>query len=126
MTADSLSAEPWHAEHVPNVAELADPSAWAAHIAQAIVDTLFGTRPIQQLLRWTDAAVYHALVTALSDNSPAPGAPRPAVRRIRISTPAAKVAEVSVLIQMGLRYRAAAMRLEVVGPHWRCTAFDLL
>jgi hypothetical protein len=104
----------------------ADPSMWARHIAQAITDALYGKRPVQQLLRWTDPDAYHAIVTTLEAHAPSAGEPRPAVRSLRVSTPTANVAEVSALVQIGHRYRAAAMRLEGDDRRWRCTAFTLI
>lgn len=103
-----------------------DPHIWAAHIAQAILDTIFGTRPAHQLLRWTDPAVYSTILSATPAHPAAPGAPRPAVRSVRISMPVAHAAEASVLLQLGPRYRAAAMRLDGVGNRWLCTAFELI
>lgn len=40
--------------------------------------------------------------------------------------PAADAAETSVLLQIGTRYRAAAMRLENVDGRWLCTVFELI
>lgn len=103
-----------------------DPHVWAVHIAQAILDTLFGTRPAHQLARWTDSAVYNSILSGTPVGRPASGASRPAVRSIRITTPVAHAAETSVLVQIGARYRAAAMRLECVDRRWLCTAFELI
>lgn len=126
MTPHPLSPKPLAAPPVISGDTLPDPHVWTAHIAQAIVDTLFGTRPARHLARWTDPAVFSSILSATSVHPPTPGAPRPAVRGIRISMPVAGVAEASVLLQIGSRYRAAAMRLEGVGNRWVCTVFELI
>lgn len=126
MTTQPLPAGQPTGSPLPVRGRLPDPHIWAAHIAQAILDTLFGTRPAQQLFRWTDPAVYRTILSATSASPPAPGSPRPAVRSVRIFMPAAHAAEASVLLQVGPRYRAAAMRLEGTGQRWLCTAFQLL
>lgn len=125
MTAQPLAAQP-AASEVASRDALPDPHVWAAHIAQAILDTLLGTRPAHQLARWTDPTVYSAILSATPGHPASPGAPRPAVRGIRISMPVAGVAEASVLVQVGPRFRAAAMRLEGTDNRWLCTAFDLI
>jgi hypothetical protein len=126
VTTQPLATRPLTASPTVSGDPLPDPHVWAAHIAQAILDTLFGTRPAHQLVRWTDPAVYSAILSATSVHVRTPGAPRPAVRSIRVSMPVARAAEASVVLQVGPRYRAAAMRLESVGNRWLCTTFELI
>lgn len=106
--------------------DLPDPRRWSARLAQAIVETLHGHRPIQQLLRWTDDAVYALLADRLESRPRAGWRTRPTIRSIRLCTPADGVAEASVVVQAGPRCRALAMRLEGLDGHWRCTALEII
>lgn len=105
---------------------LPDPRRWSARLAQAIVETLHGHRPVQQLLRWTDDAVYSAITDRLASRPrPTPGT-CPTVRSIRVCTPTDGVAEASAVVQAGHRCRAIAMRLEGLDGQWRCTALEII
>jgi hypothetical protein len=105
---------------------LPEPRRWSARLAQAIVETLHGHRPVQQLLRWTDDAVYSAIIDRLASRPRAAPATRPVVRSIRVCTPTDGVAEASAVIQTGSRCRALAMRLEGLDGQWRCTALEII
>jgi hypothetical protein len=106
--------------------ELPDVRAFSARLAQAIVETLHGQRPIQQLLRWTDETVYGDIADRLAQRPHAVPAAKPVLRGIRICTPTDGIAEASVVVQTGPRCRAVAMRLEGLDGRWRCTAFELV
>lgn len=111
--------------------QLPEPRRWSARLAQAIVETLHGHRPIQQLLRWTDDAVYALIADRLASRRRVPrrrsgGGTRPTIRSIRVCTPADGVAEASVVVQAGSRCRALAMRLEGLDGQWRCTALEII
>ncbi len=105
---------------------LPEPKRWSARLAQAIVETLHGHRPVQQLLRWTDDAVYSAITDRLSSRPRATPGTRPTVRSIRVCTPTDGVAEASAVVQAGQRCRAIAMRLEGLDGQWRCTALEII
>jgi hypothetical protein len=105
---------------------LPEPRRWSARLAQAIVETLHGHRPVQQLLRWTDDAVYTAITNRLASRPRATPRARPTVRSIRVCTPTDGVAEASAVIQTGHRCRAIAMRLEGLDGQWRCTALEII
>lgn len=126
LARSALISEPDAEQSLASRDPVPDPHVWAVHIAQAILDTLFGTRPAHHLARWTDPTVYKSILSATSVRRPVPGAPRPAVRSIRVAMPVAHAAETSVLLQVGTRYRAAAMRLESVNGRWLCTVFELI
>jgi len=112
--------QPTSADHLP------EPRRWSARLAQAIVETLHGHRPIQQLLRWTDDTVYSLIAQRLSSRPRARLGIRPVIRTIRVCNPTDGVAEASVVVQGGRRYRALALRLEGLDGQWRCTALEII
>lgn len=105
-------------------AELPDPKPWAARLVVATVEVLSGRRPVQQLMPWTDDAVYGQIARAVKWRRPAV---RPGVlRSIHVSEPADGVAEVCAVIGSGGRSRAVAARLEGSDGRWRCTTLRLI
>lgn len=105
---------------------LPEPRRWSARLAQAIMETLYGQRPVQQLLRWTDDAVYSRIIGRLPTRPRVTPGVRPTLRSIRVCTPTDGVAEASAVIQVGRRCRALAMRLEGLDGQWRCTALEII
>ncbi len=122
---------------VPGVPESHDdpeplppPHAWAARLAQALAEVLSGTRPAQQLVRWTSLDVYACLRRHVTYRlqTTAMGRARPTqvvLRSVRLSEPVEGIAEVSAVLQIGPRARALALRLEGINGRWRCTAFEM-
>lgn len=126
---------------LPETPELASPAAdrvtavrdtevrsWAARLAQAVVETVGGQRPVSQLVRWTSAEVYRDLERRAALVRKASGAAtrtvRPQVRSIHVCRPTTEVAEVSVHVRHGHRSRALALRLERRGERWLCTVLE--
>ncbi|HEX5995423.1 MAG TPA: Rv3235 family protein [Jiangellales bacterium] len=105
---------------------LPEPRRWSARLAQAIMETVYGQRPVQQLLRWTDDAVYSKIVSRVPSRPRTTPGVRPTLRSIRVCTPTDGVAEASAVVQVGRRCRAIAMRLEGLDGHWRCTALEII
>jgi hypothetical protein len=105
---------------------LPDPRRWAARLTQAAVESLFGPRPVQQLIRWTDDAVYASLVRRVATRSVAVTGAAPVVRSVRLCHIADDVVEAGVVIHAGDRARAVAVRLEGRGDHWLCTALEVI
>ncbi|MEU8225784.1 Rv3235 family protein [Kribbella sp. NPDC048915] len=105
--------------------------AWAGRMAQAVSEVLAGDRPISQLVRFTDDAVFMELnrrVRLLGLNSTADtrGArEKSMVRSVRVFMPEPFVAEVAAHVRHGQRSRAVAFRLEVRRHRWVCTALEL-
>lgn len=124
-----LRLVPAYGERDAEPAPLPPPHAWAARLAQALAEVLSGTRPAQQLVRWTSLDVYACLrrhVThRLQNSAPGRGAPRVALRSVRLSEPLEGIAEVCAVLQIGPRARALALRIEAVNGRWRCTAFEM-
>jgi hypothetical protein len=84
---------------------------WPRQFAQAIVETLAGTRPVRQIIQWsTERAQAHirALGPLLRTNTGA------RIQRVLTSQPAPAVVEVTVIAGFGTRTRAVAMRFEHV------------
>ncbi|MEV6273282.1 Rv3235 family protein [Kribbella sp. NPDC051936] len=105
--------------------------AWSARLAQAISEVLAGDRPISQLVRFADDAVFMELnrrVRLLGMNSTAGtrGAKeKSVVRSVRVFMPEPFIAEVAAHVRHGSRSRAVAFRLEVRRNRWVCTALEL-
>jgi len=110
---------------------LPDARAWGSRLAQAVAEVLAGDRPLSQLVRWTDAVVYMDLnrrvrVLGLTTTATHRGAKeRSAIRSVRVSQPAERVAEIAAHVRYGNRSRAMALRLEVHRGRWICTALEL-
>jgi Family of unknown function (DUF6459) len=102
-----------------------DARRWSARLAQGIAEALSGHRPVQQLVRWTDDAVYEMLTHRITARTAARG-PRPVVRSVRICRPCDGVLEATAIIDVSGRSRALALRLEAEHEHWRCTALDIV
>lgn len=102
-----------------------DPHRWAAGLVQSLLEVLAGDRPPQQVMRWLDLPVYDGLQTALRSQPRRPGPPG-VVRSVHVCRPAPEVAEVTVVVGLGARFRAVALRLEGVGTRWRCTRLAIL
>lgn len=111
-------------------ADLPEPRRWAARLAQAVLETLAGQRPVQQLSRWTDEPVFVALSRRANLRAarrrPRTPAHRVTVRSVRASRPAPNAVEACVVVQTGPRARAVALRLEGLDGRWLCTALDVI
>lgn len=109
-------------------------AAWAARLAQAVLEVVAAERPVNQLGRWVAPDVYRRLdrrqqvsVRQLSDH---PSGRRHRqrcpehVRSVHVCQPNGDIAEVSVVTTGPDRSRAMAMRLERHKERWLCTALD--
>jgi hypothetical protein len=104
--------------------QLPDPRAWAARLIVATLEALAGRRPVQQLMPWTDDAVYAQLSRRLRSRRHRPSGPG-VLRSLRICEPADGVVEVCAVVTSPERTRAVAARLEGGDGRWRCTAMTL-
>ena len=115
------------AGRVPTLRD-AEVRAWAARLAQAVVETVGGQRPVSQLVRWTSAEVYRDLerraLLVRRASGAAPRRLRPQVRSVHVCRPSTEVAEVSVHVRHGHRSRAVALRLERRAERWLCTVLE--
>jgi hypothetical protein len=98
--------------------------SWPGQFAQALAETLAGTRPARQLTPWTTEQTRQRI----AELGPllATGQ-RPRVRRIMTSAPSPGVIELTAVVGFGPRVRVLAVRLERVDSvrgRWRCTAIE--
>jgi hypothetical protein len=108
--------------------ELPEPRGWAIRLAQAIVEVLAGSRPPAQLSPHASLAVVQQLERASAvalRGAPRTGARSPLVQSVQICRVRPHVAEAAAVIDTGPRRRALALRLEVRGGRWQCTALQL-
>ena len=111
---------------LPHVADT-EVRAWAARLAQAVVEAVGGQRPVSQLVRWTAPDVYRDLerrVQLVRLAAVGTRSVRPQVRSIHVCRPSTTTAEVSVHVRHGGRSRALAMRMERRGERWQCTVLE--
>jgi hypothetical protein len=107
----------------------AGPGDWAGQFAQILAETLTGTRPPGQISAWTTDQARQRI----SELGPLLAAPsRPRVRRVIVTSPANGVLEMTVIVSLGPRAHALAVRLErqaepatqAGSPLWRCTEIE--
>jgi Family of unknown function (DUF6459) len=96
---------------------------WPSQFAQALAETLAGSRPSRQLTPWTTEAArrqIRQLGPLLATRE------RPLVRRVMTSAPAGGVLELTAVVGFGPRVRILALRLErdQTGRGWCCTAVE--
>jgi|HubBroStandDraft_3_1064219.scaffolds.fasta_scaffold65817_2 hypothetical protein len=92
----------------------AAPPGWPSQFAQVLAETLAGSRPQRQIAPWTtERARRH--IRRLGPLLAAGQQPR--VRRVVTFRPATDVVEMTVIVGVGSRVRALAVRLERDGPH---------
>ena len=106
---------------------LPDPKEWAAHLAQAVVEVMAGSRQAPQILRWTTPDVYAVVARrgAVSARRSGGVARRAVVRSVRVCEPADGVAEACAVVVDGPRVRALAMRLAGLDGRWRIEALQV-
>jgi Family of unknown function (DUF6459) len=99
-------------------------AAWPSQFAQILAETLAGYRPERHLEPWTTERARRRI----SQLGPMlAGARQPRVRRVVLSAPAGDVLEMTIIVDVGSRIRAIAVRLEQPGRRgpadrrWRCT-----
>jgi len=111
--------------------------AWAGPFARLLAETLAGMRPAGQIAPWmTDRARAHMRRAAPVLRC----GQRPRVLRVLVSWPDDSVAELSVIVGLGPRTKALAVRMEKLPaapgagrpargkpgqpPQWRCTDIE--
>jgi hypothetical protein len=101
-TADRLTADRLEAS-----------SEWARQFARLLTEALAGARPIRQILPWTSerARVHLRRLMPMFG-----GGQRPHVLRVLATRPTREVIEMTVIVAVGTRTRALAVRLEQAAP----------
>jgi Family of unknown function (DUF6459) len=108
-------------------------AAWPRQFAQVMVEILAGVRPAGQIVPWATDRV-RAQIRQLSPLLVADR--RPSIQRIVVSRPVVSVMEMTVVVSLGPRSRALALRFEHVKARpaapgrpgrparWLCTAIE--
>jgi len=111
---------------------------WPSQFAQVLAETLAGSRPPSQLGPWTTQQTRRRIGQLGQVLS---AAQRPRVKRVIITSPTGGVLEMAVIVGVGTRVRALAVRLErtptapsgdssagradqAEHPGWICTAIE--
>jgi Family of unknown function (DUF6459) len=133
-TADPGTADPGTSGSCPRPALVT--GTWPSQFAQVLSETLAGSRPASQLTPWTTERARERI----SQLGPLLAASRrPRVRRVIVTSPVQGVLEMTVIVDIGSRSRAVAVRLERPSPTttpvagqtggprpdaWLCTAVE--
>ena len=106
-------------------------AGWPSQFAQILAEALAGSRPAQHVRPWTTEQARQR-IRQLGPVLQASQQPR--VRRVLTSAPSRGVVEMTVIVGLGPRTRALAVRLEQAGPdraggerdnrRWLCTAIE--
>jgi Family of unknown function (DUF6459) len=100
-------------EHAAGMARAQTPGDWPGQFARLLAEALGGARPMRQVLPWTsERARVHlrGLAPLFSCGQ------RPRVLRVMMTRPAHEVIEMTVIVGVGARTRALAVRLEQTAP----------
>jgi hypothetical protein len=102
-----------------------DARVWAHRLAQALVEVLAGARTPAQLSRFATWEVLQHVERSAArlGRWRVPG--RPLVSSVHVCRPSSGVAEACAVVDTGGRRRAVAIRLEVRGGAWLCTALQV-
>lgn len=121
----------WAAPQPTPTANLPEIQRWAHRFVQATVEVIAGDRPLRQLSRWASDEVRDELqrrrLGSRRADSEVAGTPsvRGVVRSVHVGEPRDGVAEVSAVVQRGLRRHAVALRFEGFDGRWLCTALQV-
>ena len=119
--------ESWFGPQPTPSRDLPEPTKWAGHIAQALVEVMSGTRPAPQVIRWTAPEVYSVVArrSAVAGRRGVTSGRRAVVRRVLVCEPADGVAEACAVVVDHDRVRALAMRLTGLDHRWMVTALQV-
>lgn len=107
---------------------LPEPHPFVAKLAQAVIEVVSAQRPVAQLIRHLDPAVYSVVArrALVATRRQAAGPRRAAVvRRVRICEPADGVVEGCAVVVAPGRVQAVALRLEGLDGRWVVTALTI-
>jgi hypothetical protein len=108
-SAGRIAPSPVIAERSAGPAECPPADHWPSQFAQVLAETLAGSRPPSQLTPWTTEQArkrISQLGTVLAT------AHQPRVKRVIVRSPTDGVLEMAVVVWLGTRVRALAVRLE--------------
>lgn len=102
-----------------DLAGLPDPTKWARALSTGVAESLAGTRPPQQLIRWLDFHIYRALINRCPRSINPRGA-RPVVTSVKIFAGADNSVEACSVVRFGPRSHAFALQFRPIESKWRC------
>jgi hypothetical protein len=109
--------------------ELPDASTWCISLAQLLIETLQGLRPIGQLNRWVDEHVLAAITLYRRQHTERGAGQRPArpavLQSVHVQFPAPLAVEAAAHLRLSRRSIAIAFRLEEFYGRWLCTAVEI-
>lgn len=103
----------------PDLTSLPDPARWARALSTGVAESLAGTRPPQQLIRWLDFHIYRALVNRCPKKID-PRAVRPVVTSVKTFAGAQSSVEACSVVRFGSRSHAFALQFRPIESKWRC------
>lgn len=106
---------------------LPDPELWARRLITAILESMDGLRPANQLGRWVTPDLRDQIAQSgvvARQRHQRPGGPLQ-VRAMRVCEPVDGVAEVAAVIGYRSRVRALALRMSGVDGRWLITALEI-
>jgi Family of unknown function (DUF6459) len=106
---------------------LPDAAGWSATLVVAVVQALLAQRPIAQLNRWLADDVLAAVSRKARQHrsTPSRSVLRIGLLSLRVQHPHPEVAEVAARVAIGATTTALALRLDVLGDRWLCTALEI-
>lgn len=107
--------------------DLPDPDLWARRLITAILESMDGLRPANQLARWVIPDIRDRItrrgIQARQRNQRPGGAL--VIRAVRVCEPVDGVAEVAAVFGYRSRVRALALRMSGVDGRWLITALEI-
>jgi hypothetical protein len=109
---------------------LPDPARWSMTLTWALLESLYGQRPVSQLSRWVDEAVLGMLALRVGRRQRRPtsaphGWGNATLRSLRLQCPGPGAVEVTAHLLLDGRSVPMAFRLQAWGSRWLCTALEL-
>ena len=104
------------------VVPLLDAEQWSAALALAVFETLHGRRPVGQLTRWVDDRVQSAIAFHRRRTGSVTTGRAATLLSVRVQHPRPDAAEVCAHLALAGRSYALALRLDIWGERWLCTA----
>jgi hypothetical protein len=117
---DPFAAQPTGRADLPNI------EAFTRRFVVAIVEVAVGRRSAMQLATNMSAPVHAGLMRGGGRLARLGTPTRPAgIHSVHISEPADGVAECAIVLRVGTRFRAMALRMEGIDGRWRCTRLQI-
>jgi Family of unknown function (DUF6459) len=106
------------------LSELPNLENWSMAFCQVLVEIFSKRRSPNQLARWCHHQVYHYIIERIKLGFPKDAAIK--IRRVIVSQPLPGIAEVTLLLAIGPKVRAIAIRFEGVAKKWQACEFKIL